>query len=103
MTTVRDVAKYAGVSPITVSRVVNDADNVNPDTRARVEKAIDDLGYIPNLAARSLRSKQSYTLALILPDVTSGFWTTVARGVEDAAQGGNYSVFLCNKIGRAHV
>ena len=96
MTTIRDVAKYAGVSPITVSRVVNDADNVNPDTRARVEKAITELGYIPNLAARSLRSKQSFTLALILPDITSTFWTTVARGAEDAAQGGGYSVFLCN-------
>ena len=96
MTTIRDVAKYAGVSPITVSRVVNDADNVNPETRSRVERAIADLGYIQNLAARSLRSKQSFTLALILPDVTSAFWTTVARGVEDAAQGGGYSVFLCN-------
>jgi len=96
MTTIRDVAKNAGVSPITVSRVVNDADNVNSNTRARVEKVILELGYIPNLAARSLRSKQTFTLALILPDVTSAFWTTVARGVEDAAQGGGYSVFLCN-------
>ena len=96
MTTIRDVAKYAGVSPITVSRVVNDADNVNAHTKTRVEKAIAELGYIPNLAARSLRSKQSYTIALILPDITSAFWTTVARGVEDAAQGGGYSVFLCN-------
>ena len=96
MTTIRDVAKYAGVSPITVSRVVNESENVNAETRAKVEKAIEDLGYIPNLAARSLRSKQTFTLALILPDITSGFWTTVARGVEDAAQGGSYSVFLCN-------
>jgi LacI family transcriptional regulator len=96
MTTIRDVAKYAGVSPITVSRVVNEAENVNPETRARVSRAIADLGYIPNLAARSLRSKQTFTLALILPDITSVFWTTVARGVEDAAQGGGYSVLLCN-------
>jgi LacI family transcriptional regulator len=96
MTTIRDVAKSAGVSPITVSRVVNRLDNVNPETRTRVENAIEELGYVRNLAARSLRSRETYTLALILPDITNTFWTTVARGVEDAAQGGGYSVLLCN-------
>ena len=59
MTTIRDVAKSAGVSPITVSRVVNRLDNVNPQTRARVEKAIEELGYVRNLAASSLRSKET--------------------------------------------
>jgi LacI family transcriptional regulator len=96
MTTIRDVAKAAGVAPITVSRVVNRQENVNPETRARVEKAIEELGYVRNLAARSLRSRETYTLALIMPDITNAFWTTVARGVEDAAQGGGYSVLLCN-------
>ncbi len=96
MTTIRDVAKAAGVSPITVSRVVNRLENVTPETRARVEKAIEDLSYVRNLAARSLRSLETYTLALLLPDITNTFWTTVARGVEDAAQGGGYSVMLCN-------
>jgi len=96
MSTIRDVAKSAGVAPITVSRVVNRLENVNPETRARVEKAIEELGYVRNLAARSLRSRKTYTLALILPDITNTFWTTVARGVEDAAQSGGYSVLLCN-------
>ncbi len=96
MTTIRDVAKFAGVSPITVSRVVNRLANVNPETRSRVEKAIDELGYVRNLAASSLRSKETYTLGLLLPDITNTFWTTVARGVEDAAQGDGYSVVLCN-------
>jgi len=96
MTTIRDVAKSAGVSPITVSRVVNRLENVNPDTRARVEKAIEELGYVRNLAARSLRSRETHTLALILPDITNTFWMTVARGVEDAAQSDGYSVLLCN-------
>jgi DNA-binding LacI/PurR family transcriptional regulator len=98
MTTIRDVAKYAGVSPITVSRVVNDADNVNPGTRSRVEKAILELGYFPNLAARSLRSKQTYTIALIFPDVTSAFLTTIARGVEDAAQGAVFQFFCATRM-----
>jgi LacI family transcriptional regulator len=96
MTTIHDVAKSAGVSPITVSRVVNRLENVHPDTRARVEKAIKELGYVRNLAASSLRSKETYTLALILPDITNIFWTTIARGAEDAAQKDGYSVMLCN-------
>jgi len=96
LATITDVAKLAGVSPVTVSRVINDAPLVNPKTRARVEQAIRELGYVPNVAAASLRSKRTRSLALILPDVTNTFWTTVARGVEDTAQSRGYSVFLCN-------
>ncbi|HVN55699.1 MAG TPA: substrate-binding domain-containing protein [Anaerolineaceae bacterium] len=96
MSTISDVARRANVSPVTVSRVLNGAANVNPDTRARVKQAIQELGYLPNLAARSLRSRQTLTFALLVPDITNVFWTTVARGVEDAAQGGGYSVLLCN-------
>ncbi len=96
MTTINDVAKRAGVSPVTVSRVLNSAPNVNPATRERVNRAIADLGYVPNVVARSLRSRRTRSLALILPDITNPFWPTVARGVEDAAQQGGYSVLLCN-------
>ncbi|UCC85885.1 MAG: substrate-binding domain-containing protein [Anaerolineales bacterium] len=96
MATINDVAKRAGVSPVTVSRVINDAPNVRPATRARVERAIQELGYVPSVAARSLRSKQTRTLALVLPDITNSFWTTIARGVEDTAQGRGYSVLLYN-------
>ncbi len=96
MTNIHDVAKLAGVSPVTVSRVINGASNVNAATREKVEMAIRELGYVPNLSARSLRSRQTSTLALILPDITNAFWTTVARGVEDTAQAEGYSVFLCN-------
>jgi LacI family transcriptional regulator len=76
--------------------VLNNVPNVNHATRQRVEQAIQELGYVPNVAARSLRSKRTHSLALILPDVTNSFWTTVARGVEDAAQNSGYSVLLCN-------
>ncbi len=58
--------------------------------------AIAELGYVPNVVARSLRSRRTRSLALILPDITNPFWPTVARGVEDAAQKGGYSVLLCN-------
>ena len=82
--------------PLPCRAVLNSASNVTPGTRERVEQAIQELGYLPNVAARSLRSKRTHTLALLVPDITNVFWTTVARGVEDAAQSSGYSVFLCN-------
>ncbi len=96
MVNIRDVAKAAGVAPITVSRVINNSDNVNAVTRDRVQKAIEELHYVPNTLAKSLRSKQSHTLALILSDITNPFWTTVARGVEDAAAERGFHTILCN-------
>ncbi|MFL7791847.1 MAG: LacI family DNA-binding transcriptional regulator, partial [Anaerolineae bacterium] len=96
MATIRDVAKQAGVAPITVSRVVNNSGYVSEKTRARVEAAIADLGYVPNVLARSLRSRRTDTLALILSDISNPFWTTVARGVEDAASDAGFNVILCN-------
>jgi LacI family transcriptional regulator len=96
MPTIKDVAKRAGVAPITVSRVINDSGYVSDKIRSRVDSAIEDLGYVPNRVARSLRSKQTHTLALVLTDITNPFWTTVARGVEDAASDDGFSVILCN-------
>jgi len=96
MPTIKDVAKLAGVAPITVSRVINASGYVSDETRRRVEAAIEELGYVPNRVARSLRSKQTHTLALILTDITNPFWTTVARGVEDVASADGFNVILCN-------
>lgn len=95
-TTIRDVAKRAGVAPITVSRVINDTSYVSQETRERVEAAVEELGYVPNMLGPSLRFKQTMTLALVLTDITNPFWTTVARGVEDVAQANGYSIILCN-------
>lgn len=96
MPTIRDVAKRAGVAPTTVSRVVNNSGYVGKETRERVEATIAEMGYVPNTLARSLRFKKTNTLALVLPDVTNPFWTTVARGVEDAASDRGFNVILCN-------
>lgn len=96
MANIRDVAKRAGVAPITVSRVINDSGYVSQEKRERVEAAIAELGYVPNSLARSLRFKKTKTIALILTDVTNPFWTTVARGVEDAASERGFNVILCN-------
>ena len=96
MPTIKDVARRAGVAPITASRVINNSGYVSAETRRRVEAAIEELGYVPNRVARSLRSKRTQTLALVLTDITNPFWTTVARGVEDAARVGGFSVILGN-------
>lgn len=94
--TIKDVAKKAGVSLITVSRVINGRGYVRAETQSRVQAAIDELQYVPNQMASNLRSQQTDTLALILPDITNSFWTTIARGVEDEAWSRGYGVFLCN-------
>ncbi|OQY32734.1 MAG: hypothetical protein B6243_07155, partial [Anaerolineaceae bacterium 4572_5.2] len=96
MSTIRDVAKLAGVAPITVSRVINDSDYVKQETRERVDAAIEELGYIPNTLGLSLRSKKTMTLAVVITDITNPFWTTVTRGIEDVAQANGYSTILCN-------
>lgn len=96
MPTVKDVAQLAGVAPITVSRVINNSDYIRDDTRQRVLMAIDQLGYVPNKVARSLRSKQTGMLALVLTDITNPFFTTIARGVEDAANAAGFNLILCN-------
>ncbi|MBI1281557.1 MAG: LacI family DNA-binding transcriptional regulator [Anaerolineaceae bacterium] len=101
MSTIADVAKLAGVSPGTVSRVMNGATNVNPDTRSKVEQAIAKLAYQPNFQARSLRSKRTDTIALAIPELTNYFWTTVARGVQEASQSNGYHVLICNTFARS--
>lgn len=92
----RDVAKAAKVSVGTVSNVLNRPEVVAPETLARVQGTIKDLGFVPNGFARHLRSGNSRTLGLIVPDVANPFFTEVARGVEDAASKRDYAVFLCN-------
>jgi LacI family transcriptional regulator len=96
MPTIRDVAKRAGVAAITVSRVINNDGYVSDETRRRVEQAVAELDYIPNSLGPSLRSKRTQTLALVLSNIINPFWTTVARGVEDAANNHEYHIIICN-------
>jgi LacI family transcriptional regulator len=91
-----DIAKRAGVAPITVSRVINNSGYVSLVTRERVEAAVKELGYVPNTIARGLRSKRTHTLALIVTDITNPYFTSMARGVEDVAGASNYTVIYCN-------
>lgn len=86
MPTIQDVAKAAGVSPITVSRVFRNRNDVRPETRQRVLHAAGELNYVPNAVARSLRQARSGLLAFINTDMTNPLFYAMARGAEDAAQ-----------------
>jgi LacI family transcriptional regulator len=91
-----DVAREAGVSLMTVSRVVNDKEDVSPTTRQRVLAVIERLDYRPSGIARGLATKRTGTLGLVMPDVANPFFADVARGAEYAAYTEGYNVFLCN-------
>ncbi len=81
---------------MTVSRVVNRSGPVSEGVRRRVEQAIEELGYVPSRLARGLRSKRTLTIALVVSDITNPFFTTIARGVEDAASDQELLVMVCN-------
>ncbi len=94
--TIQDVALRAEVSAMTVSRVLNDPDRVAPETRQRIERVIDELGYIPNALARGLIKGNTRMIGLIVGDITNPFWTEVASGAEEIAHRNGYAVVLGN-------
>ena len=98
MASLRDVARHAGVSTATVSRVLNKSDKVILKTRAKVENSMRLLGYRPSRVARRLRVRggRAHMLGLIIPDILNPFFTEIARGVEDVAYANQYALILCN-------
>jgi LacI family transcriptional regulator len=94
--TIADVAREAGVSMMTVSRVINNKGPVSAATRQQVQEVIDRLNYRPSGIAHSLATKQTGTLGLIIPDVSNPFFADVARGAEHIAYAEGYNIFLCN-------
>jgi len=95
--TINDIAKMANVSKGTVSRVINNKpEGVSEETRRRILKIIDEVGYVPNSNARSITVSETKTIGLIIPDVSNPFFAELARGVEDCSSKYGYTVFLCN-------
>ncbi|MBI4671174.1 MAG: LacI family DNA-binding transcriptional regulator [Chloroflexi bacterium] len=92
----KDVARRAGVSIATVSRVVNQLPNVRPALRRRVLRAVKELNYEPSRTAQRLRVKRSHVLGVIVSDIQNPFFTSVVRGIEDTAYQHGYSLVLCN-------
>jgi len=92
-----DVAARAGVSQTTVSYVINNSDIAIPEpTRQRILVAMEELGYVPNRAAHSLRSNKTYTIATIIPDITNPFYPAYQRGIQDVTRQYDYDLILYN-------
>lgn len=96
MATIQDVAKRAGVSIATVSRVLNGTARVNATVAARVQVAVQELHYQPSRAARTLRANRSAIIGLLISDIQNPFFTTLVRSIEDVVQHNGYSMILCN-------
>jgi DNA-binding LacI/PurR family transcriptional regulator len=94
--TIRDVARQAGVSTATVSRVISGSVAARPQTRARVLAAAEMLGYRPSAVARSLKLRTTRTLGLLVTDIQNPYYAEIVRAVEDAALERNLAVLLCN-------
>ncbi len=96
MPTIADVAKQAGVSVATAGRVLSGQGYAGKLTRQRVLAAAEELGYVPNRIARSLRLRRTKMLGLLIADVENSFYSAIARNVESVAKEGGYQVVLCN-------
>ena len=93
---IQDVAKHAGVSSATVSRVLSNKPHVRPELKTKVLNAVKTLGYQPNRIARSLRVQQTRIIGLLISDIQNSFFNIIVRAIEDVAYKHNYAVFLCN-------
>lgn len=92
--TIQDVARAAGVSVTTASRVLNNKDDVSPETYAKVRRVIEELNYTASLAARSMRSRANNVIGLVMPEVTEPFELEVIKGVGEAIKGSGYDLLI---------
>src|SRR3982751_5569163 len=97
--TIYDVARLAGVSTATVSRALNGTGQIAPATRATIEAAVAQLGYEPNPVARSLATKSTQTIALLLPDITNPFYADLVSGIQARALEAGHTMLLCTTEG----
>ncbi len=102
--TQREVARLAGVSQAVVSYVLNNVQTVSiaPETRQRVLDTMREIGYVPDNTARSLRSRKTWTIATIIPDITNPYYPEFVRGVQDACRAAGYDVLAFNTDGDRH-
>lgn len=91
-----DVAMIAGVSPATVSRVLNHTSKVSARTRDKVMRAIEELGYHPNAAAKNLRSQRTMTIGVIVPDINNSYFAEIIKGIENIAYAQHYKIIICD-------
>ena len=94
--TIKDIAKYAGVSVATVSRVVNGFTGVSSATVDKVNKAIDELNYVPNATARSLKIDRTNLLAMLVSNISNSHFTSMAKTIESCCRQQHFNILLCN-------
>lgn len=94
--TIKDVAREAGVSPMTVSRTLHQPEQVAPTTRAKVLEVCERLNYRPNASARSLRTKISHQVGVIIPDLRNAFWIDVVSGIEEVITQAGFDLLIGN-------
>lgn len=92
---IKEVAKKAGVSVATVSYYINNTKNVSPKSAEKIQKAIQDIGYRPNLVARGLRTNENKIIAVLIQDITSGYYNRVLEGIAQVLYQHEYGVSLC--------
>lgn len=91
---IQDIAEAAGVSHSTVSRALHDSSLISPEVRERIQQLAREMGYTPNAVAQSLKGKRTNTIGLVITSIADPFAGRVVRGIEDAAQAANVSLFL---------
>src|SRR3990170_8263343 len=95
-TTMKRIASELGVSITTVSKVLNNHDDISAATRARVMAKVEELGYRPNAVARSLSLRRTHTLGVVIPDLMHSFFVEVVAGLEAVASARGYGLLLCS-------
>jgi LacI family transcriptional regulator len=99
--TLKDIAKTAGVSVMTVSRALNDKPDICKETKNYILKIARELGYTPNSLAKSLVTRKTYTIGIIVPDNLDPFYPEVVQGIADQCRDRGYSIILCHSLGNA--
>lgn len=94
--TLKHIAEALGISAMTVSRALNNRTNVDEDTRDRVIQKAKQMGYTPNHVAKSLVSSKTYTIGVVIPEITHAFFPEVVRGIEEVTNRSDYQLFLTN-------
>lgn len=101
MPTISEVAKAAGVSVATISRVLNQSERVKPDTREHVLQVIEEMQYAPDASAKALRSRKTNQIGVVLPDISVDFYTELLKGIENTAFGADYNLIICDAQNKA--
>ncbi|SDY23264.1 LacI family transcriptional regulator, sucrose operon repressor [Evansella caseinilytica] len=101
MANIKDVAKRAGVSVTTVSRVINNRGYIGKETRKKVEKAMAEIDYSPNQIARALQRSQSFLIGVVVPDSGHPFFAELIKNIELFAYNNNYKLLICNSLDEA--